>query len=202
MTAEAPILTLTDTARDKLIELREAKGQHDLPLRLAVVGRDVDEFQYELRFVSPDSAQTGDMELQFGDLAVIIAANSLDLIRGTEIDFGGLAGGSLRVDNPNAVWPDDLSREVAGVILNQINPGIAAHGGFVNLLEVKDHTAFIKMGGGCQGCGAADVTLRLGIQRMIRQAVPDIAEVVDVTDHAHGENPYYAAQGQSPIAEN
>src|SRR5262249_36617915 len=73
-----------------------------------------------------------------------------------------------------------------------INPAVAGHGGYIELLDVKDSTVYLRMSGGCQGCGAADVTLKSGIERMIFEEVPEITEVLDVTDHGAGTNPYYA----------
>jgi Fe/S biogenesis protein NfuA len=81
---------------------------------------------------------------------------------------------------------------VQEVIDEVINPGIAAHGGFVELVDVSEDTMHIRMGGGCQGCAASQATLRMGIERMIREQVPEIANIVDVTDHAAGDSPYYA----------
>ena len=81
---------------------------------------------------------------------------------------------------------------VQQVLDDMINPGVAAHGGFVELLDVQDDNVFIRMGGGCQGCGAADVTLKMGIERMIRDQVPQVREIFDSTYHASGQNPFYA----------
>ena len=80
---------------------------------------------------------------------------------------------------------------VQEVIDSKINPGVASHGGNVTLLDVKDNTAYIALGGGCQGCGMVDVTLKQGIEVMIKEAVPQIAHIVDTTDHANGSNPFY-----------
>jgi Fe-S cluster biogenesis protein NfuA len=81
--------------------------------------------------------------------------------------------------------------KVQYLIDQQINPGVAAHAGFVELVEVRDDTVYLRLGGGCQGCGAADFTLRQGIESVIRREVPEIRRVLDITDHAAGENPYY-----------
>ncbi len=81
---------------------------------------------------------------------------------------------------------------VQELIDSAINPAVAGHGGYIELLDVKDSTVYLRMGGGCQGCGAADVTLKAGIERMIFEEVPEVTEVLDVTDHASGTNPYYA----------
>jgi Fe-S cluster biogenesis protein NfuA len=88
--------------------------------------------------------------------------------------------------------PEHLRMRVQQVLDEMINPGVAAHGGFVELLDVQDDNVFIRMGGGCQGCGAADVTLKMGIERLIREQVPQVREILDTTDHGSGQNPYYA----------
>ncbi|HKP85316.1 MAG TPA: NifU family protein [Blastocatellia bacterium] len=88
--------------------------------------------------------------------------------------------------------PDEFRRRVQQVLEEMINPGVAAHGGFVELLDVQDDNVFIRMGGGCQGCGAADVTLKMGIEKLIRDQVPQVREIFDTTDHASGQNPFYA----------
>ena len=81
--------------------------------------------------------------------------------------------------------------KVQELIDSTINPAVAGHGGFVQLVDVKDNRVYIQMGGGCQGCGAADVTLKAGIERLIKEELPEIEEVLDSTDHASGTNPYY-----------
>ena len=86
---------------------------------------------------------------------------------------------------------DDLKSRVQELIDTMINPAVAGHGGFVELIDVQDNRVYLQMGGGCQGCGAADVTLKAGIERLIREELPEVSEVVDATDHASGANPYY-----------
>lgn len=88
--------------------------------------------------------------------------------------------------------PAQLRERIQQLFDEQINPGVASHGGFVELIDVQDNNIYIRMGGGCQGCGAADVTLRMGIERIIRDSVPQVREVFDATDHAAGQNPFYA----------
>ena len=86
---------------------------------------------------------------------------------------------------------DDLATMVQELLESTINPAVAGHGGFVQLIEVKDNKVYVQMGGGCQGCGAADITLKAGIERLIKEEIPEIEEVLDTTDHASGDNPYY-----------
>jgi Fe/S biogenesis protein NfuA len=86
----------------------------------------------------------------------------------------------------------EIKERVQELIENMINPAVAAHGGYIELIDVKDSTVYLRMSGGCQGCGAADITLKAGIERLIFEELPEITEVLDVTDHASGSNPYYA----------
>ena len=85
----------------------------------------------------------------------------------------------------------ELTTRVQELIDSTINPAVAGHGGFVQLIDVKENKVYLQMGGGCQGCGAADVTLKSGIERLIKEEIPEIEEVLDTTDHASGSNPYY-----------
>ncbi len=88
--------------------------------------------------------------------------------------------------------PDEIKKKVQAVLDQEINPAVASHGGWVELIDVRKNELFIKMGGGCQGCGMAGVTLKQGVEKSIRQAIPSIGAIMDTTDHASGRNPYYA----------
>ena len=90
---------------------------------------------------------------------------------------------------------EEIREKVQNLIENAINPAIAGHGGFVDLLDVKDKVVYLSMGGGCQGCGMATMTLRQGVETAIRRAVPEVGAIFDTTDHAAGRNPYYAPAG-------
>jgi Fe/S biogenesis protein NfuA len=85
----------------------------------------------------------------------------------------------------------ELKTRVQELIDTMINPAVAGHGGFVELIDVQDNRVYLQMGGGCQGCGAADITLKSGIERLIKEEIPEVAEVLDTTDHGAGTNPYY-----------
>ena len=88
---------------------------------------------------------------------------------------------------------EELMTKVQELIDSSINPAVAGHGGFVQLVDVKDNRVYLQMGGGCQGCGAADITLKSGIERLIKEELPEVTEVLDTTDHSSGTNPYYTA---------
>ncbi|HEX2252722.1 MAG TPA: NifU family protein, partial [Thermoanaerobaculia bacterium] len=104
-------------------------------------------------------------------------------------------------DNPRARWADPVADAVQRVLDDEINPRVGSHGGWVVLLEVRDGIAYLEMGGGCQGCGKAEVTLRQGVEEKIRQAVPAVREVVDTTEHEAGESPFFlpGQEGESPL---
>ena len=112
-----------------------------------------------------------------------------------------LAGGQVAVaakpaapGPPGSATADDaLYERVADLFDSQVNPMVARHGGRVELIDVQDAVVMVRMAGGCQGCGMADVTLRQGIEAMLHQHVPDVKGIVDITDHAAGSNPYFAA---------
>ena len=105
-----------------------------------------------------------------------------------------LATGDPAVND--AVWEDmpssdEIRASVQQVLDSEVNPSVAEHGGVIRLIDVQENRVYIQMGGGCQGCGQADVTLKFGIENSIRASVPEVAEILDVTDHAEGRNPYY-----------
>jgi Fe-S cluster biogenesis protein NfuA len=107
-----------------------------------------------------------------------------------------LAAGAPAVpprDPAASVDDDSLYERVAGLFETQVNPMVARHGGAVELIDVQDGVVMLRMGGGCQGCGMADVTLRQGIEAMLRQHAPEVKGLVDVTDHSSGSNPYFAS---------
>ena len=85
----------------------------------------------------------------------------------------------------------DVKDRVQKILDEMINPAIASHGGFVDLLDVKENLVYLRLGGGCQGCGMVNVTLKQGIEATLKEEIPQIAGVIDQTDHAGGTNPYY-----------
>lgn len=88
--------------------------------------------------------------------------------------------------------PDEMEKIITGLLDQYINPAIAAHGGFVKLIKLEDRDVYLEMGGGCQGCAASQATMKNGVEKAIRDALPQIREIIDVTDHTAGENPYYS----------
>lgn len=208
-----PILSISERAKKKVAEIRagEVDGE-TLALWVDVVGVAGAEWAYDLFFDVADEA-TADDAIQHGDdLTVVIPAESVERLQGATLDMSrDLLNPGLVIVNPNKppqaaqpASPDipvpaagDLTGPVAErvqrVLTDHINPSIAAHGGTAQLVAVDDTTAYLRLGGGCVGCGMASVTLSQGITVAIKEAVPEITDVVDVTDHASGTNPYFEA---------
>ncbi|MPZ88676.1 MAG: iron-sulfur cluster assembly accessory protein [Nitriliruptorales bacterium] len=207
MTDQGPVLTVTGAAREKALWFRSRDpNAEQLALWLEVTGVSGGAYEYNMYLQLLDRATPEDAVQHHDDLPVVVPAGSIDALRGATLDRSGdLETGGILLDNPNrppsaspAVGskpPMDLSGDVPQRVLQvlerQINPSIASHGGRAELVAVEDDTAYLRLSGGCQGCGMASVTLNQGIEVALREAVPEIAKVVDVTDHAAGTNPYF-----------
>ena len=188
---DAPV-QFTERAREKVKGFMESRGKEGAALRVGIQGRTSNGFNYAMNIVDLDDKDPSDTVLDLGDFQALIDGDSLENLRGATIDFVETAQGSgFQIENPNPVWRDETAMLVQNIIDTQINPGVASHGGYVELLDVKDNIAYVRLGGGCQGCGMADVTLKQGIEAMIKESVPSIVAVMDATDHASGTNPYY-----------
>jgi len=201
--AEAGMITITESAKKKVLELLEADKQQGQVVRLGIKGRGAGGFQYDLQFQAEADKAADDIVIDAGGFKVFVDPKSAPDLTGTTIDYvDDLQGSGFKIDNSNPVWSNPRALAVQEVLDNQINPSVANHGGFVSLLEVKDDVAYIALGGGCQGCGMADVTLKQGIEVAIKEAVPEIQRIIDTTDHAGGTNPYYQPSkgGESPFA--
>jgi Fe/S biogenesis protein NfuA len=196
---ESTGITLTAAALGQVLALRTAAGSPAADLRLDLLGRGAGGFAYAFGLVEAADREAEDLVLPLTeDLNLLVRAACMPDLAGTVIDFvvaGEAQGFAIR--NPNPVWRDPLAAAVQAVIDRDINPGLAQHGGGVSLLEVTGDQAFIQLWGGCQGCAAARLTLKLGIERQIRAAVPAIAAVVDRTDHAGGLSPYFTEEAGS-----
>lgn len=196
-------IELTDMARQKFVDFLAAEEEPDQAIRLAVEGHGPHGFNYQLDLVKETEEAESHIVLEYEGFRLLVEPSSAEYLNGAKIDFTqrGLESG-FSFDNPNSRWKDPVARAVQDILDHQINPGIASHGGYVTLLDVKDSTAYISFGGGCQGCGMADVTLKQGVEVAIINAVEEIDTVLDTTDHAAGENPYYKPDydGESPVA--
>jgi len=187
-------VSVTDAAVEKVKsfadEHPEAAGKL---LRIYVQGGSKAEFEYGFTFDEPHGA---DERLSQGGIELLVDRLSLLYMQGSTVDFvEDLRGSGFVVDNPNTppLLRDPVAARIHQILQDRINPGIASHGGWVSLIDYDAGRVFLQLGGGCQGCGMADVTLRQGIERILRDEVPEIVEILDTTDHASGTNPYYSS---------
>jgi Fe/S biogenesis protein NfuA len=199
MPRDEQTLVVSDEAVEAIKGIRsEEPDADDLALTVAITGVRNVQFVYELTFIPVADAGDDDVLQRFGDLPVVVRADSVERLEGATIT---IRDGGLAIDNPNSPSPEmgsggtvaegPVADRIRQVLEERINPAIASHGGFAELVAVEGETAYLRMGGGCQGCGLAQVTLSQGIEVAITDAVPEITNVVDVTDHASGDNPYY-----------
>ena len=190
-------------ALSKVIELRNSEVDGDqLALRIEVTGAQGVDYIYDLAFELLAEADASDVPFAVGNgLTVLIPDRDVAKLNGASLDLpsnSNQPGLVLRNPNrpdlgPNAALDLDgtIEDNVREVLTKRINPSIAAHGGFAELVSVEGDTVVVKLGGGCQGCGMANATVTAGIERTLRELIPEIERVVDLTDHASGENPYF-----------
>lgn len=199
-----PVLNITPDARAVVVQARASEPDPEtLGLWIEVNGESGDTFTYDLWFQAVADATPNDSVSHHDDLALVVPASSIAKLQGATLTS---LDGSLALDNPNkpapraaspslGAAPADLSGDVAQRVIQvldeQINPSIAMHGGQAELVAIEDGIAYLRLSGGCQGCGLASVTLSQGIAVAIRESVPEVVDVRDVTDHASGANPFY-----------
>ena len=198
------LMTVTEAALGTVMEIRAKEDDADeLGLRVEVTGISGVDYTYDLSLEPLAEAADDDYVHTSNGLSVIIPADSVDAMRGSSLDLPAAEGQSgLVIRNPNRPDPLgsmaglDLTGEPADkvrtLLEERINPALAAHGGYAELVAVEGTKALVTMGGGCQGCSMSAATLQEGIQRAILEAIPEITEVVDTTDHEQGENPYFS----------
>ena len=201
-----PIITISDAAMAKLIEMRADEADADqLGLRLAIASAPGEDFRYDLSFDEYlKAAFTDEVRTHDGpdgaSIKIIIPAENVELLQDATLDFTDSQG--LVIRNPNRpqapsieglTGDDQLSAEIEALVATEVNPALAAHGGFVTYVgHDGEGTAYMTMGGGCHGCSMSKMTMLDGVQTMLNEAIPAVERVKDLTDHTTGENPYYS----------
>jgi Fe-S cluster biogenesis protein NfuA len=178
-TAEQPALVMDGEVAEQIIELLET--------RIRPVAKDQDGDVQMVGF----NPKTGRVHLELTGGAKRLLGGIQTMLRHYVPEVAEVVDNSDWTPKPGL--DSDEGRAVQAVLDNEINPGVAMHGGRIRLIDVLDHTAYIRLEGGCHGCGAADVTLKQGVEVAIMEGVPTIVAVLDTTDHAEGKNPYYQA---------
>lgn len=192
------MIEFTDEAKERVLAFIDQEGQPELSVRVAVKNSSPFAPEYDLLLIEPDEVREEDEVFDQGGFTLYADPHSTDFLEGATIDWvSTLQQSGFKIENPN-VKPlgseppeGELAERVQRVLEEQINPGVAQHGGQVSLVDIRDNVVYLRMGGGCQGCGMASVTLTQGIKRALHEAVPEVEGVEDVTDHSAGDNPYY-----------
>ncbi len=199
----ATVLSVSRDAVDMIISLRDQEpGDQEYGLSIEVSGIRGAQFQYDLSFVPVEDQTDHQVREDHEGLAILIPHHDVEKLSGASLE---LTPQGLAMNNPNTPQSPTmaagteprgdltgpLAEKISVVLTENINPAIAMHGGMAELVSVDGTVAFLRLAGGCQGCGMAQVTLKQGIERILRESLPEITEVVDVTDHAAGADPYY-----------
>jgi Fe/S biogenesis protein NfuA len=204
--ASRPIITITEAALGKLLELRADESDADqLGLRLAIASNPGEDFRYDLSFDEYLKADfTDEVRTHEGSdgesIKVIVPGKDVELLQDATLDYTDSQG--LVIRNPNRPQApdiegltndDELSAEIEALVSGEVNPALAAHGGFVTYVgHDGEGTAYMTMGGGCHGCSMSKMTMLEGVQTMLSEQIPAVQRVKDLTDHSTGENPFYS----------
>jgi Fe/S biogenesis protein NfuA len=201
---ESPVVVdVTAAARDTVLGARAAENDPEhLALWIEVSGVNGNSYTYDIYFQALSDASERDAVYSLLELPVVVPADSVPSLIGARLDWSEDGEGGLVIVNPNTPprrgpaplgdLSGDLAQRVLAVLEEQVNPSIASHGGRADLVRMDGELAVLSLSGGCQGCGMASATLYQGIEVLLKDAIPELTGVVDVTDHASGENPYYA----------
>jgi Fe/S biogenesis protein NfuA len=199
--ASEPIVEITPDALAELARLRNDEADGDaLGLRIEIVSAPGEEFRYDLSFDEYLKAGFTDEVRTHEGMKVIIPSAQIELLQGATLDHTASQG--LVIRNPNRpqtptveglTSDDELSAQIEAMVAGEVNPALAAHGGFVTYVgHDGEGTAYLTMGGGCHGCSMSKMTMLDGVQTMLAEAIPGVERVRDLTDHTTGENPYYS----------
>jgi len=188
------MITFTDRAKDKVREYVSGGGEGCIGLRIRAARVGHYTFRYQMNLVREQDVHEEDTRVEGEGFAVIVDPQTSEWMEEARIDFLTEDSGSgFQISNPGAEpdWKDPVCQKVQQVIDQQILPALGGHGGWVELDRVEGDTAYIRFGGGCQGCAGASFTLKEGIESVITREVAEINRVADETDHGAGDRPFY-----------
>lgn len=193
-----PNIKITASAETHFSHLIEKEDMPGMGLRIFIDQPGAPNADVSISFCPPGEHRAGDVALSFKSFTLYIERVSIPYLEGAEIDYkSDNLGGQLAITAPNLrkakpAAEADLADRVNYLLDTEVNPNLASHGGMVTLVEITpNNEVILRFGGGCHGCGMADVTLKQGIEKSLMSQIPEITAVIDVTDHTQGENPYY-----------
>ena len=191
------MITLTDGALEVVRSYMDQSDSEFTALRIGISGGTPLAPNFELTLVGPDDIRESETEVAVGELTVVVEEEVIPRLTGASVDFiqrvneSGFEVTLAESAKATPVLEGPLAERVKTVLDTEINPAIASHGGSITLVGVEDTEIYLEMGGGCQGCAMSRMTLRQGVERMVRQSVPEVTVIHDVTDHSSGENPFF-----------
>lgn len=192
------MVTITESAQEYLLELLEKQNVPGIAVRVFILDSGTPRAETCISFCRPGEEKDSDLIQELSGFRAFIDQPSVPFLEDAVVDFQkDTMGGQLTIKAPNSRLPQisegsSLEDRVNYILYNEINPGLAAHGGMVSLEEIFDESvAVLRFGGGCQGCGMVDVTLKDGVEKTLLEQIPQLTEVRDVTDHSVKENAYY-----------
>ena len=189
---DASFIDISRKAQDHIKKFLNASSEKIQGVSIIIETKTERKANYSIQFIELSDTPAENISIDFEDIPVLVSKEVIPYLEGTEIDLNDK--GELEAFNPNMSITEisgSVEEQIQHVLDEEVNPMVASHGGVVSLLEVKDHNAYLEFGGGCQGCGMIDVTLKQGVEVMIKAQIPEIEAIYDVTDHAEGTNPYY-----------
>ncbi len=187
------MITFSDSAAAEIRDVLAEAGAECVGLRIRAAKLGEHTFRYQLHLVRDQDTATDDVTVVGDGFTVYLDPQTSALMEGSRIDFLTTeTGRGFAIDNPaaNPEWDDPVAQRVQEVIDHHVLPAVAQHGGWLELRRVEGDTAYVVLGGGCQGCSGAQETLKQGVEVAITQAVPEIKRVVDLTDHGAGTQPH------------
>jgi len=192
------MIEITESAQQYLVELLSKQDTPDIGIRIFITDPGTPMAETCLAYCKPGEEQVEDNKVEYADFICWIDDRSVPFLEEGLVDYAAdRMGGQLTIKAPNSKVPkvsDDspLEDKVNYILHSQVNPGLAAHGGNVTLVELfEDEVAVLQFGGGCQGCGMVDMTLKDGVEKTLLEQLPQLKAVRDVTDHTQTENAYY-----------
>ncbi|WP_295798330.1 Fe-S biogenesis protein NfuA [uncultured Microbulbifer sp.] len=191
-------VTITDSAQEYLRDLLAKQDCEGIAIRMFVSNPGTPNAETCIAYCRPGEEKEGDLEMQLDGLKAYFEGRSVPYLDEARVDYSAdKMGGQLTIRAPNSRMPkvtDDspIEDRINYVLYSDVNPGLAAHGGQVSLMEVtEDMYAVLKFGGGCQGCGMVDMTLKEGVEKTLKEKIPELAGVKDITDHTDKSQAYY-----------
>jgi len=189
---DASFIDISRKAQDHIKKFLNASSEKIQGVSIIIETKTERKANYSIQFIELSDTPAENISIDFENIPVLVSKEVIPYLEGTEVDLNDK--GELEAFNPSMSITEisgSVEEQIQHVLDEEVNPMVASHGGVVSLLEVKDHNAYLEFGGGCQGCGMIDVTLKQGVEVMIKAQIPDIEAIYDVTDHAGGTNPYY-----------